>query len=342
MRRVLLACLLALPRAAAAQAPAAPAPPPRDTTPPDAVFGVTEYQLARQKLEQLMQKNGFSVYIIGDMEGLAGVVRNGTEMRPGYRGGNQDEHQRFRQELTAEVNALIAGARAAGATQFIVNDGHGGTLFRNVVPEELDPEAILIRGYPKPIVMSTGLNPMVDAIMMVGAHSNAGTPGVISHSFAFDSFTVNGTVLNETGIAAFIGGEMGVPLVLASGDDVLVAETIQMLGPIETVTTKTAFSRSAAAGKSFPQVHRELQAASATAVKKAKAGQYKPLVLQKPYNVRFCLRRNYAEDEWVRETIGRFDGVRADGGVGCFAYTTESAEAVGNLLNLVEWTVLKP
>ena len=342
MRRVLLACLLALPPAAAAQAPAAPAPPPRDTTPPDAVFGVTEYQLARQKLEQVMQKDGFSVYIIGDMEGLAGVVRNGTEMRPGYRGGNQDEHQRFRQELTAEVNALIAGARAAGATQFIVNDGHGGTLFRNVVPEELDPEAILIRGYPKPIVMSTGLNPMVDAIMIVGAHSNAGTPGVISHSFAFDSFTVNGTVLNEAGIAAFIGGEMGVPLVLASGDDVLAAETVQMLGPIETVTTKTAFSRSAAAGKSFPQVHRELQAASATAVRKAKAGQYKPLVLQKPYDVRFCLRRNYAEDEWVRETIGRFDGVRADGGVGCFAYTTESAEAVGNLLNLVEWTVLKP
>ena len=97
MRRYLLTCLLALPGAAAAQAPATPAPPPpRDTTPPNAVFGVTEYQLARQKLEQVMQKNGFSVYIIGDMEGLAGVVRNGTEMRPGYRGGNQDEHQRFR------------------------------------------------------------------------------------------------------------------------------------------------------------------------------------------------------------------------------------------------------
>ena len=199
-----------------------------------------------------MQKDGFSVYIIGDMEGLAGVVRNGTEMRPGYRGGNEAEHQRFREELTAEVNAVIAGARAAGATQFIVNEGHGGTLFRNIVVEDLDPDAILIRGYPKPIVMSTGLNPMVDAIMIVGAHSNAGTPGVISHSFAFDSFTVNGTVLNEAGIAAFIGGEMGVPMILASGDDVLVAETVQMLGPIETVTTKTAFSRSAAAGKSFP------------------------------------------------------------------------------------------
>ena len=54
MRRLLLAGLLLAPSSLAAQgqaAPAAPAPPPRDTTPPEAVFGVTEYQLARQKLE---------------------------------------------------------------------------------------------------------------------------------------------------------------------------------------------------------------------------------------------------------------------------------------------------
>ena len=48
---------------------------PRDTTPPAAVFGVTEYRLARQKLEQDMQRTGFSVYIIADMEGLAAAVR---------------------------------------------------------------------------------------------------------------------------------------------------------------------------------------------------------------------------------------------------------------------------
>ena len=47
--------------------------------------------------------------------------------------------------------------------------------------------------------MSTGLNPMVDAMMIVGAHANAGSPGVISHNFAFDSFTVNGKALNEAG-----------------------------------------------------------------------------------------------------------------------------------------------
>ena len=343
MTRLLLIAALALPLPLAAQnpAPAQPAAPPRDTTPPERVFGVLEYQLAREKLELDMQKTGFSVYIIADMEGLAGVVRNATEMRPVQRGGSP-EHEIFRQELTDEVNAVIAGARAAGATQFIVNEGHGGTLFRNIVVENLDPDAILIRGYPKPNVMFTGMNRMVDAMMIVGAHANAGSKGVIAHSFAFDSFTVNGKQLNETGISAFVGGEMGVPMVLASGDDVLTAETMEMLGPIETVTTKTVFSNSAAAVRPFAAVHRDLKAAAARAVRRTRTGALKPLVLEKPYKVRLCLRRGYANDDWVRETIERFDGVTASGGKGCFDYTTDSAEEVGNLLNKVEWTVLKP
>jgi hypothetical protein len=135
MTRLLWAAALLLPLPLVAQGrPARDTTPrdtiPRDTTPPASVFGVTEYQLARQKLEQDMQRDGFTVYIIADMEGLAGAVRNQTEMRPVSRGGSP-QHQRFREELTDEVNALIAGARAAGATQFVVNEGHGGTLFRN-------------------------------------------------------------------------------------------------------------------------------------------------------------------------------------------------------------------
>jgi D-amino peptidase len=330
-----------LPLRASAQARAASDTAPRDTTPPSAAFGVTEYRLARQKLEQDMQRTGFSVYIIADMEGLAGAVRNATEMRPVSRNGSP-QHERFRQELTDEVNALIGGARAAGATQFIVNEGHGGTLFRNILVDQLDPAAILIRGYPKPIVMSTGMNPMVDAMMIVGAHANAGSPGIISHNFAFDSFAVNGKPLNEAGIAGFIGGEMGVPMALAAGDDVLTSETRAMLGPLETVTVKTAFSRSAAAVLPPRTVHRMLRQAAARAVRRVKSGEIKPLKLGKPYRVRFCLRRSFTEDDWVRETVGRLEGVAEGASRGCFAYTSNSAEEVGNLLNEIEWTVLKP
>jgi D-amino peptidase len=321
-----------------AQQPAVP-PPPRDTTPPAAYYGVTEWQEARRKLESDMQRTGFTVYIIADMEGLAGAVRNATEMRPVSRGGSA-QHERFREELTDEVNALIAGARVAGATQFIVNEGHGGTLFRNVLVDQLDPEAILIRGYPKPIVMSTGINPMVDAMMIVGAHANAGSPGIIAHNFAFDSFTVNGRVLNEAGIAAFIGGEMGVPMALAAGDDALTAETGEMLGAIELVTVKTAVSRSAAITLPPETVHRLLRSAATRAVRRVRNGQIKPLAIPAPYEVRFCLRASY--DAWVRETVGKLQGVEPGAGPGCFIYRSSSAEAVGNLLNEVEWTVLKP
>jgi D-amino peptidase len=341
IRHLRVAAAVLLPAAANAQNPQTPAAPPRDTTPPAAYFGVTEFQLARTKLEKDMQPRGFTVYIIADMEGLAAAARNATEMRPVERGGSTD-HEQFRQEMTDEVNAVIAGARAAGATQFVVNEGHGGTLFRNILVDQLDTAAILIRGYPKPIVMSTGMNPMVDAMMIVGAHANAGSPGVIAHNFAFDTFTVNGRPLNETGIAAFIGGEMGVPMALAAGDDALTGETREMLGPIELVTVKTVFSRAAVAALPPATVHRMLRAAAARAVRRVRLHQIKPLVFQKPYQIRFCLRRSFTADDWVRGTVGRFEGVRSDGNAGCFAYDTDSAEAVGNLLNEIEWTVLKP
>ena len=74
-RRLLLSAVLLAPIAAGAQA-ARPVAAPRDTSPPSAHHGVLEYQEARRKLELDMQRGGFTVYIIGDMEGLAAVVRN--------------------------------------------------------------------------------------------------------------------------------------------------------------------------------------------------------------------------------------------------------------------------
>ena len=330
--------------------PQAPKPPqeprtpvaasaPRDTTPPEAVFGVTEHEVARRKLEEEMQKDGFTVYIIADMEGLAGAVMNSTEMRPEYRGGHP-AHQRYRVELTEEVNAAIEGAREAGATQFVVNDGHGGTLFRNTLPERLDPEALLIRGYPKPIVMTTGLNPEIDAIFIIGAHANAGTEGVISHNFAFDSFTINGRVLNEAGIAAFHGGDMGIPFALATGDDVLTAETREMLGPIETVTVKQAYGRSAAAVHAPERVVGWIRDAARRAVERVKKGELRALTLEKPYRVEFCLRATY--EPWVAQEVSKIGDLRQGADRRCFSYVSDSADEVGTMINKVEWAVLKP
>jgi hypothetical protein len=40
--------------------------------------------------------------------------------------------------------------------------------------------------------------------------------------------------------------------------------------------------------------------------------------------------------------VGRLEGVQPGDGPGCFRYENDSAEEVGNLLNEIEWVVLKP
>jgi D-amino peptidase len=173
---------------------------------------------------------GFRVFIVPDMEGMGSAV-DIHEVIAGNEGEryrnltSPDYWDRFRLLLTQEVNATIRGARLAGARSFVVNEGHGGNMFANVLPWELDSTAILVRGFPKPLVMITGIDSSFGTMMFTGAHANAGSPGVMAHNFAFDEFTVNGRKLNEVGINALIAGEMGVSVSLVSGDDVLVAET---------------------------------------------------------------------------------------------------------------------
>ena len=206
----------------------------------------------RTATRQIPHEAGFRVFIVPDMEGMGSAV-DSREILAGNEGAaykdrsSPDYWEHFRSLLTQEVNATIKGARAGGAASFVVNEGHGGNLFANVLPWELDSSAILIRGFPKPLIMVTGIDSSFGTLMFIGAHANAGSKGVMPHNFAFDSFTVNGKVLNEVGINALIAGEMGVAVSLVSGDDVLIAETKPMLdNGFVAIVTKYAVGRSAA------------------------------------------------------------------------------------------------
>jgi D-aminopeptidase len=116
-----------------------------------------------------------------------------------------------------------------------------------------------------------------------------------------------------------------------------------MLGDIETVTTKIAESRSAAAVFPPSVIHRQIRAAAARAVRRVRLGQLKPLVIERPYHVDFCMRATF--QPWVALATANLQGVQraaADTTDRCFTFQTDSAEAVGNLLNEIEWVVLKP
>jgi D-amino peptidase len=296
--------------------------------------------------KQIPHEPGFRVFIVPDMEGMGSVV-DIHEVIAGNEGErykqltSPDYWDRFRLLLTREVNVTIAGARLAGARSFVVNEGHGGNLFANVLPWELDSSAILVRGFPKPLVMVTGIDSSFGTLMFTGAHANAGSPGVLAHNFAFDSFTVNGKPLNEVGINALIAGELGVSVSLVSGDDVLIAETKKMVpNGFVAIVTKRAVGRSAAITYSPAKVRRLLQTGAAEAVRRERRGDFKPFTMDRPYQVEFKLRKSFP-DSIVTAVAALSEFKLEKTGERNFRLVTDSARQMGWLLDAIEETVLR-
>ena len=117
------------------------------------------------------------VYISVDMEGIGGIV-TGEQLGPtGF------EYGRAREFMTAEVNAAIDGARAAGATQFVISDSHGNG--QNLLIDQLPPEVTIIRSWPRPLMMMEGIDSTFDAVMFIGYHaSTANVKGVRAHTMS--------------------------------------------------------------------------------------------------------------------------------------------------------------
>jgi D-amino peptidase len=181
---------------------------------------------------------GLKVYISADMEGIAGVV-NGDQGYPG-----RFEYDQFREYMTAEVNAAIDGARAAGATEILVSDSHGNGL--NLLLDKLPQDIQLVRSWPRPLGMMEGIDGSFDAVVFIGYHASAGNPvGILGHTISgsnFYSVKINGMEMSEGAINALIAGHFGVPVVMISGDDAAVAEVTAMVGPMEGAVVKWQIS----------------------------------------------------------------------------------------------------
>jgi D-amino peptidase len=289
---------------------------------------------------------GYRVYLLVDMEGMGTAVKN-QEVIAGNEGPSYadrtgpDYWGHYRGMLTEETNAAIKGARAAGAEAFVVNEGHGGNRFANLLPWALDQDAILIRGYPRPMVMSTGIDSTFGTMMMLAMHASWGKPGVMAHNYAFADFRVNGTPLNEVGINALVAGEQGVPVSLVSGDDELVKEVRELLGDrVVTVTVKTALGSTAAITHSPTAVRGMLAEGAREAVRRAKAGELAPFKLAKPYQLEFSLRPTYPDDR-----VAGMDGLALawkleKTGPRAYRWTTSDAKQMAYLLDAIEQVVL--
>jgi D-amino peptidase len=178
------------------------------------------------------------IYISADMEGLAGVVTSEQLGPTGF------EYERFREFMTAEVDAAIAGARAAGAGEILVSDSHGNG--QNLLIEKLPPDVTVVRSWPRPLGMMEGIDDSFAGVIFIGYHASTANPaGVRAHTFSSGTLAdlkLNGVSVPEAVFNAAIAGHFGVPVIMISGDDVIMAEARALLGDIEGAVTKWALS----------------------------------------------------------------------------------------------------
>ena len=180
------------------------------------------------------QRDGLKIYISADMEGVVGVV-TGDQLGPsGF------EYGRFREFMTREVLAAIGAAKAAGATEVLVSDSHGNG--ENILIEMLPEDVMLVRSWPRPLMMMQGIDETFDAAIFLGYHAGThNTEGVRAHTISsarLADVRLNGRSVPEAGINAAIAGHFGVPVIMISGDDAAVEEAQELIGDMEGAVVK--------------------------------------------------------------------------------------------------------
>lgn len=224
------------------------------------------------------------VYISADMEGVAGVVSDQQLGPTGF------EYARFREFMTAEVLAAIAGARAAGATEILVSDSHGNG--QNLLIERLPADVRVVRSWPRPNGMMEGIDSTFHAALFIGYHSSSvALTGVRAHTMSSARITkiaLNGTAMPEGGINAAIAGHYGVPVVFVSGDDAAVAEVRSIVGDVEGAVVKTAISFHAA-NTMTPEAAQTL-IRERTRAALARLSAFRPYRIREPVTVDLALK----------------------------------------------------
>jgi D-amino peptidase len=219
------------------------------------------------------------VFISADMEGTAGVT-DWDQVLPQH-----PDYARFRRLMTEEVNAAILGALEAGAKEIVVNDSHH--TMRNLLIEELHPQAQLLSGAPKPYSMMQGIDASFDLVFFTGYHAAAGTQNaILDHSYSsllVRQIKLGNLVVGEAGLNAGLAGHFKVPVALVTGDATAVGQAKKVLPQVEAVAVKEPIGRLAARSYQPVEARRRIKEGAGRALKRAR--DLKPFVIPRPVNL---------------------------------------------------------
>jgi len=218
------------------------------------------------------------IYMMTDLEGVAGVA--GFEDRATDTHDNHRVRMRMQRLLTGEVNAAADGLFAGGATEVIVNDGHGGGYTLDF--ENLDPRLQVVHGHERPFWLPL-LDETCDGTALVGGHAKASTPPATCYhtmSKGVKDWSINGVSFGEMGLQALIAGHFGVPMIYVSGEAHASAEIEELIPGIKTTTVKRGLSRLSAVSWPAPKAREMIRRDAQEAMQRI--GQIEPLKFDPP------------------------------------------------------------
>ncbi|MBD3371340.1 MAG: hypothetical protein GF403_01335 [Candidatus Coatesbacteria bacterium] len=237
-------------------------------------------------------------FISVDLEGTAGLVN-----WPQFSGPRSLDLDFARRQAGAEVTAVVEGLRrgcedvAESLEGVVVADSHAESIYLR--PEDLPREVELIRGYPRPDYMMSGVARDQTFACFIGYHSRVGEAAApMDHSYSGGSvyrLFLNEVEIGELEINAALAAAHGVPVGVVSGDDVFESQVRTSLGAgVEFVRTKRGLGHFSAAVRHPEVVLEELERAARRAV--ARRGELPRYEVEEPCELRVELVHTLAAD----------------------------------------------
>ena len=210
------------------------------------------------------------IYIFADLEGISGVSGSSFVLADGAK------YAMGCKLITRDVNICAEVCLGLGADEVIVRDGHGAG--NSIIWEQLIPGVRLVQGQT-PGVRFAGIED-ADAVILLGYHAMAGTPGaLLEHTFSSKSIQnmwVNGELAGEFAIDTLIAGEHGLPVIMTSGCDKLCAEAKVFSPDVVTCQVKKSTGQQGCILLSPAASEQMLREKTAEAIEAFTAGKIKP------------------------------------------------------------------
>jgi len=248
-------------------------------------------------------------FVSVDLEGMPYVVV------PGHLNLKGVLYEEARKIATKVTRIVAEELNKNGFDEIVVADSHGPMV--NLLVDDL-PECVeIIRGYPRPVSMVSGIEGC-DVALFLGYHAKFGTAkSTFDHTYSGGSINkaeVNGVAVSEFLLNAYAAGDSNVPVVLVAGEAQLLRDDVEKYAPwTETVALKHSLGRVSAKSFSMVRIEKELRETVKRAVANFRQNKVKPLKAKKPVKMRITfLASHFADAAELLPIVNRIDGLSVE------------------------------